>query len=488
MKYPFEKKPEHLYSAHSAAVLRLLSLLSTALVVWCVGCCILSFAFSASSLLFLFPFVFVGFLIQWLLQKGIGLGGEFHFWKLLPASLLMLPIAIGCGWMICQPSVQNLVELDSWEGDLESLAVFSALLLFGALLSGAVVSLFSVESFFSYSSATFFIILYVILQIFSLFSSYDLTAPLLISACLTTVFFFFGWNQVEFQKLKNDRIRVLGLTAELKRKNIRLITSLFPLLAVTFFLALVVVTGVYFLGKALLLLGIRSLLSSSSHSTEELGSLSSDLFFDGLFPVPSLNRLFFALFLILAAVCLTLFITRTIFERTFSLSAVIRAVKNLFLCIFSFIKSLKKSLKKQSLQIEDRVEKQRMPYRDTVSRFILEDKILPDNYRLFWKRLEAIPDVKEQFCYAYTVLLEQWISTHVNGRFTTRPGCTPRELVQILAKDSYYDIGKYNQVFEQIRYAQCSDQILDQQMLLTQIVAICTYIEQNFHSKVNLVK
>lgn len=474
MKHSF-RNPTGSLSRRTESVFRFFQMLSIALTVWTVGRMLLPY--DEWMLLLIFPLTAVAFYLQTGLCRLYPKKerDRIPFSQTLPLIALWTLLSVAAygpiyGWL-----ERGLLPDLHYSSDFATWTVFTVCFLFLMLLTVSLVAVIPPSAFFSYGSAYTMGIVYLILWILTLFGERSVNGRLMLSAGLITVFYFVAMNQMGIDDL-SKKSRVMGVTPELRGKNLRL--TGFSLLGLVglFVLFVILLTGIYFTAKSLLFFFLRATLNEDSTAARDVQAQLSTLFSGGLFESPSVNKILYAIFAVAMVILFLFACIRMITHGQLRLRDI--PAKLFFLW--------KKLLKKLRELFEWRRPGRYMPkqtapqpYQDKVTR------MNPSSYRMsvrnldsFNRRLREIPEADERFCYAYGVLIGQW--RRMDPAKSTVPliGMTPREIEKKLVSDGQSGFIEITRLYETIRYAEKPVSDEDAERLTGRM---CVYIEDNFN-------
>ena len=173
------------------------------------------------------------------------------------------------------------------------------------------------------------------------------------------------------------------------------------------------------------------------------------------FPIkgmPSLNLVMFFAGLIAIAVISVMCILR--FVRPRSLKYREKAIREFFAKLIGFFLRLRFRRKDRLNDMEfkevvgERPKKQH--YVDTVTENKTEELQLPKSYRTFIKQLKALPDINEQYSFAYEVLITELYDAHIG----IAKHQTPLEMAAVISrKTNISEMDRLTATFADVTYA-----------------------------------
>lgn len=474
MKAPVKKSTEAPVMQIEPAF-RFLQMLSIALTVWLAGRMFLPY--NEGMLLLIFPLTAAAFYLQvgiCRLYPQKKQRDKIPFSHTLPAVVLwgflsVLAYAPLYGWL--QGGLLPELHYDS---DFFTWAVITVVFLFLMFLTATLVAMIPPSTFFSYGSVYSLGAVYLIIWILTLFSEQSMDGRLMFSAGLITVFFFVVMNQTGIDDL-SKKSGVMGVTSELRGKNLKLTGLLLAALLGLFLIFVIILTGIYFTAKSLLFIILRAVLNQDSVAAQDIEVQSANLFANGLFASPSVNKILYVIF----AVAMVLLFVFACFKMITHSQIRLRDIPSKLL---AFWKKLLEKLwelfawSKPQHFLPKRTVSQ--PYQDRIS------QINPSVYRMtaysldsFNRHLREITGANERFCYAYGVLITQLRRQDSKQALVLMTGMTPREIEKKLVSEGHSGFSEITRLYETIRYAEKPVSEADAERLIRRM---CVYIEDNF--------
>lgn len=455
-------------------IFRFFQMLSVALTVWLAGRMILPY--QEGMLLLIFPLTAAAFYLQVgfcrLMPKKER--DQIPFSHTLPSLALWGFLSVLAYGPLYGRLERGLIPGLYFDSDFVTWTVITVGFLFLTFLTGTLVAMIPPSVFFAYGSAYTMGIIYLIFWILTLFSERSMDGRLMLSAGLITVFFFVAMNQTGIDDL-SKKSRVMGVTSELRGKNLKMTALWLLLLAGFFFIFVILLTGIYFTAKSLLFLFLRAVLKQETSAAKDVEVQLSNLFANGLFESPTVNKILYAIF---SVAMVLLFIFACVKMITHS-QIRLRDIPARLLTIWKRLIEMLRELfdwSKPLHHLPKRTVPQ--PYQDHVT------QINPAVYRMdahsldsFNRHLREIPEASERFCYAYGVLITQWRRLDPKKTSAVLMGMTPREIEKKLVLEGQTGFSEITRLYEIIRYAKQPVPEADSERLT---LRMCGYIEENF--------